>query len=116
MRHELLSELENRAALYYALLYHDVGKGIPDEGHVDASLRICEGAMDRISMPERDREMVRYLIGKHLALSATDNAGQLNIHWDRDAPAIRPRARWATSLSRSPPRRRTSRHAPCTSR
>jgi [protein-PII] uridylyltransferase len=68
---ELLSELENRAALYFALLYHDVGKGTPDEGHVDASLRICEGAMERIGMPEAEREMVRFLIGKHLALSAT---------------------------------------------
>jgi [protein-PII] uridylyltransferase len=68
---ELLSELENRAALYFALLYHDVGKGTPDEGHVDASLRICQGAMQRIGMPEAERETVRFLIGKHLALSAT---------------------------------------------
>jgi [protein-PII] uridylyltransferase len=74
---ELLSELENPAALYFALLYHDVGKGTPDEDHVDASLRICEGAMERIGMPEADREMVRFLIGKHLALSATMNARDL---------------------------------------
>ena len=74
---ELLSELENPAALYFALLYHDVGKGTPDEGHVDASLRICEGAMERIGMPEPDREMVRFLIGKHLALSATINSRDL---------------------------------------
>jgi [protein-PII] uridylyltransferase len=74
---ELLSELENPAALYFALLYHDVGKGSPEEGHVDASLRICEGAMERIGMPEADREMVRFLIGKHLALSATMNSRDL---------------------------------------
>jgi UTP:GlnB (protein PII) uridylyltransferase len=74
---ELLSELENPAALYFALLYHDIGKGTPDEGHVDASLRICEGAMERIGMPEPDREMVRFLIGKHLALSATINSRDL---------------------------------------
>ncbi len=74
---ELLSELENPAALYFALLYHDVGKGASDEGHVDASLRICEGAMERIGMPEPDREMVRFLIGKHLALSATINSRDL---------------------------------------
>ena len=74
---ELLSELENRAALYFALLYHDVGKGTPEEGHVDASLRICEGAMERIGMPKPEREMVRFLIGKHLALSATMNSRDL---------------------------------------
>ncbi len=74
---ELLSELENPAALYFALLYHDVGKGSPDEGHVDASLRICEGAMERIGMPQVDREVVRFLIGKHLALSATMSARDL---------------------------------------
>jgi [protein-PII] uridylyltransferase len=74
---ELLSELENRSALYFALLYHDVGKGTPEEGHVDASLRICEGAMERIEMPEADREMVRFLIGKHLSLSATMNSRDL---------------------------------------
>ena len=74
---ELLSELENRAALYFALLYHDVGKGTPDEDHVDVSLRLCEGAMARIGMPDGEREMVRFLIGKHLALSATMNTRDL---------------------------------------
>ncbi len=71
---ELLSELENRPALYYALLYHDVGKGAPEEGHIDVSLRICERAMERIAMPEPDREMTRFLIGEHLLLSATLNS------------------------------------------
>ena len=66
---ELLSELENPVTLYFALLYHDVGKGTPEEGHVDVSLRLCEVAMERIGMPGPDREMVRFLIGKHLALS-----------------------------------------------
>jgi [protein-PII] uridylyltransferase len=74
---ELLSELENPATLYFALLYHDVGKGTPDEGHVDVSLRLCDGAMKRIGMPEPDREMVRFLIGKHLALSETINSRDL---------------------------------------
>ncbi len=68
---DLLSELETRALLFFALLYHDVGKGSPDEGHVDASLRVVEGAMVRIGMPEADRDTVRFLIGMHLALSAT---------------------------------------------
>src|SRR5712692_383585 len=44
---ELLSELSSPAMLYFALLYHDVGKGTPDEGHVDVSLRLSEVAMER---------------------------------------------------------------------
>ena len=79
---ELLSELENPAALYFALLYHDVGKGTPGEGHVDVSLRLCDVAMDRIAMPESEREMVRFLIGRHLALSETINSRDL------DDPAV----------------------------
>src|SRR6266404_9078180 len=74
---ELLSELESPATLYFSLLYHDVGKGTPDEGHVDVSLRLCEIAMERIGMPEPDRDMVRFLIGKHLALSQTMNSRDL---------------------------------------
>src|SRR5262249_8366434 len=68
---DLLSELEEPALLYFALLFHDVGKGSPSEGHVDASLRVTEGAMERLQMPEADREVVRFLIGRHLDMSAT---------------------------------------------
>ena len=75
---ELLSELDNPATLYFALLYHDVGKGTPDEDHVDVSLRLCEVAMERIGMSGPDREMVRFLIGKHLALSETMNSRDLD--------------------------------------
>ena len=75
---ELLSELNSPATLYFALLYHDVGKGTPEEGHVDVSLRLCEVVMERIGMPEPDREMVRFLIGKHLALSETMNSRDLD--------------------------------------
>src|SRR5260370_680920 len=75
---ELLSELNSPATLYFALLYHDVGKGTPEEGHVDVSLRLCEVAIERIGMPKPDCEMVRFLIGKHLALSETMNSRDLD--------------------------------------
>lgn len=74
---DLLSELENPAQLFFAFLFHDVGKGTPDEGHVDASLRICEAPMERIQMPAKDREMVRFLIERHLVLSSTLNSRDL---------------------------------------
>ena len=66
----LLSEVKQPAVLLFALLFHDVGKSAPGEGHVDASLRLVEPAMARIQMPEQDRETVRFLIGSHLELSS----------------------------------------------
>jgi [protein-PII] uridylyltransferase len=69
----LLSEIEQLGLLVFALLFHDVGKSSPEEGHVDASLRIAERAMERIQMPQAERETVRFVIRCHLEMSATMN-------------------------------------------
>ena len=66
---DLWSELQPPAALIFAILFHDSGKG-RGEDHVEASLRLAEAAMTRIQMPALDKETVSYLIGKHLALSS----------------------------------------------
>ncbi len=66
----LLAEVEERGVLLFALLFHDAGKGRANGGHVAASLELAESAMARIQMPAREREMVRFLIGRHLELSA----------------------------------------------
>ena len=67
---DLLAEIKDPAPLVFALLFHDAGKGSPGEGHVDASLRLVEEPMNRIQMPWPDREMVAFLIGRHLDLSS----------------------------------------------
>ena len=67
----LLAEVKEPALLRFALLFHDSGKGSPDEGHVDGSLRLATTAMARIRMPAENRETVLFLIGRHLELSAT---------------------------------------------
>ncbi|MGA3015707.1 MAG: hypothetical protein ABSF62_01215 [Bryobacteraceae bacterium] len=72
---DLLREVEQPALLLFALLFHDAGKGRPggaeaEEGHVAWSLRLAEAAMRRVKMPEADRDTVRFLIGRHLELSA----------------------------------------------
>ena len=69
----LLSEIERPGVLMFALLFHDAGKGNPEEGHVDASLRLAQSAMERIQMPAQDQEAVRFLIRNHLEMSATMN-------------------------------------------
>ena len=66
---EILSELGEPSLLYFALLMHDVGKGVPGAGHVDGSLRLAECAMRRIEMPRPERETALFLIGSHLEMS-----------------------------------------------
>jgi [protein-PII] uridylyltransferase len=68
---EILEELEQPELLYLALLLHDVGKGVPGRSHVETSLEIAEHAMDRLDLGGQDREVVRFLIGSHLDMSAT---------------------------------------------
>jgi [protein-PII] uridylyltransferase len=75
---DLMSEVEQRSVLYFALLFHDAGKGNPDEGHVESSARIAEAAMQRIQMPPADRETVRLLILNHLEMSSTMNSRDLS--------------------------------------
>jgi [protein-PII] uridylyltransferase len=67
----LLEELERPELLYLALLLHDVGKGVPADGHVAASLDIANKCLTRLDLDPADRETVLFLIGSHLEISAT---------------------------------------------
>ena len=67
----LLSELEKPELLYFALLFHDVGKGMPKGAHSEHSVELATKAMDRIQLEEGDRETVLFLIRYHLEMSAT---------------------------------------------
>jgi [protein-PII] uridylyltransferase len=69
----LLSEIEQPGLLVFALLFHDVGKGSREEGHIDGSLRIAGRAMERIQMPALESETVRFLIRCHLEMSSAMN-------------------------------------------
>ena len=68
---DILSELEQPELLYLSLLLHDLGKGTPSENHVTASLEIAEPVLDRLDLPPEERDIVRFLIGSHLDVSAT---------------------------------------------
>ena len=66
---ELFPLLENRRALYMAMLLHDTGKGKGDqqiEG-MKTSLRACQ----RLGLPEAESELVAWLVGHHLEMSET---------------------------------------------
>ncbi|MBV9505816.1 MAG: [protein-PII] uridylyltransferase [Acidobacteriia bacterium] len=74
---DLLKEMQNPSVLAFAVLFHDSGKGLPEEGHIGGSLRLARTAMERIQMPAQDRETVLFLIGKHLELSTVMQARDL---------------------------------------
>ena len=68
---EILSEVEQPALLYLALLFHDVGKGFPEvEDHIQGSLQALKGIQARLELPEEGRETVQFLVASHLEMSA----------------------------------------------
>jgi [protein-PII] uridylyltransferase len=68
---EILNEAEQPALLYLSLLFHDVGKGMPNDSHVEASLQALDEILDRLKLPTGERDVVRFLVGNHLLMSAT---------------------------------------------
>jgi len=68
---EILGELERPEILYLSLLLHDVGKGMSNTNHVDASLDVARSCMDRLDLDPSERESVLFLIANHLEISAT---------------------------------------------
>ncbi|MDE3197261.1 MAG: ACT domain-containing protein, partial [Acidobacteriota bacterium] len=75
---ELAAETDEMDLLVTALLFHDVGKGTPDEGHVEVSRRIAKGALHRVGIGEREWNLVSYLIGSHLEMSSMMNGRDLS--------------------------------------
>ncbi|MGD0200662.1 MAG: HD domain-containing protein, partial [Bryobacteraceae bacterium] len=66
---ELLAEIDDPELLRFALLFHDLGKAAPLGRHVPESLRLAQGALERIGMPEEQRRTVAALVERHLDLS-----------------------------------------------
>ena len=68
---DILDGLERPDLLFLALLFHDVGKGMPADDHVTGSLQAAGAALDRLHLEAVDREAVIFLIASHLRMSAT---------------------------------------------
>ena len=68
---DILSTLDHPELLYLSLLFHDVGKGMPNESHVEGSLEAVKGVFERLHLDSFGRETVTFLIGNHLRMSAT---------------------------------------------
>ncbi len=67
----IFGELERPELLLLALLFHDVGKGMPGESHVEGSLRAVGSIFARFGVEPADREEIRFLIRQHLEMSST---------------------------------------------
>ena len=67
---DLAAETDDMDLLVTALLFHDVGKADPREGHVPVSRRIAEVTLARCGISDRARALVAFLIGAHLELSS----------------------------------------------
>jgi [protein-PII] uridylyltransferase len=75
---ELAAETDDVDLLVTALLFHDVGKGDPEEGHVAISRRIADTALRRCGIGDRELGMVAFLIGAHLELSSAMHGRDLS--------------------------------------
>jgi [protein-PII] uridylyltransferase len=68
---EILAEVEQPELLYLTLLFHDVGKGFPEnDDHIQGSLQALEGIQARLGLAEKDWQTVQFLVASHLAMSA----------------------------------------------
>jgi [protein-PII] uridylyltransferase len=67
---DILSELEQPELLFLALLFHDVGKGMAQDDHIEGSLQAVDDIFPRLGLTPSESETVRYLIANHLEMSA----------------------------------------------
>jgi [protein-PII] uridylyltransferase len=66
----ILGELDQPELLNLAILLHDTGKAVTLLEHIPASLEIAKKCLERLELPEADRETVLFLIQHHQDLGA----------------------------------------------
>ena len=65
---DLVAETDDLDLMVTALLFHDVGKGTPEESHVEVSSRIAEAVLGRSGISQRALGIVTFLISAHLEI------------------------------------------------
>jgi len=66
----ILGELDQPELLNLAILLHDTGKSVTPHDHIPASLEIAGKCLQRLELPQADRETVLFLIQHHQDLGA----------------------------------------------
>ena len=96
---DLASETDELDLLIAALLFHDVGKGTPDEGHVTASRRIAEKALRRSGISDRAWDVVAFLISAHLEMLRRDEWARHFRSVDGARRGVEDRHKWKIKTS-----------------
>ena len=65
---EVYRAIENKRTLHLALLIHDLGKGYPED-HSEVGLRIADETARRLRLPQREAEILKFLVHKHLVMA-----------------------------------------------
>ena len=66
----LLEEIDRPDLVYFALLFHDVGKGVKNRTHSEVGAELAAEAMDRVGLSDKsDRDTIDFLIRDHLTMS-----------------------------------------------
>ncbi|MEL7231434.1 MAG: [protein-PII] uridylyltransferase, partial [Pseudomonadota bacterium] len=65
----LFSKIENRRALYLAMLLHDTGKGLGDQ-QIEG-MKTTRAACERLGFDEEEIQLAAWLTGNHLEMSET---------------------------------------------
>ena len=68
---DIVEGIERPDLLCLSLLFHDLGKGMPGESHVEGSLQALERIFCRLHLEAPDRDVVKFLIASHLQMSGT---------------------------------------------
>jgi len=61
-------QLKQKRILHLALLIHDLGKGFPED-HSEIGLRIAGATAERLRLPLREAEALKFLVHKHLTMA-----------------------------------------------
>src|SRR5215472_8099497 len=67
----ILGELDQPELLYLSILLHDTGKAVALQDHIPASLDIANRCLERLQLPEADRETVLFLVEHHQDMGVT---------------------------------------------
>jgi len=67
---DVIKRVQSRAALYVAILLHDIGKGLPGD-HSVVGANIAEALCPRLGLSAADTAAVMFLVRDHLVMSDT---------------------------------------------
>ncbi|HEY2762383.1 MAG TPA: [protein-PII] uridylyltransferase, partial [Pirellulales bacterium] len=65
---DVYRSLKQKRTLHLALLIHDLGKGFAED-HSEVGLRIADETAQRLHLPAREAETLKFLVHKHLVMS-----------------------------------------------